>query len=83
MERVPLDVPNGGRQCAYNNINVFDVVVPEIPWFVSGVAGSTNSTVSSINSYVKSFLIAEKHPTTNFFDIDDGEKNAVMDLGAG
>jgi len=39
--------------------------------------------VSSTNSYVKPFLIAEKHPTTNFFDIDDGKKNAVMDLGAG
>ena len=36
-----MDVPNGGGQCAYNNINVFDVVMPEIPWFVSGVAGST------------------------------------------
>jgi hypothetical protein len=36
-----LDVPNGGGQCEYNDINVHDVVVPEIPWFVSGVAGST------------------------------------------
>ena len=41
------------------------------------------STATHINSYVETFLIAEKHPTTNFCELDDGEKNAVMDLGAG
>ena len=40
------------------------------------------STVSNINSYVKPFLIAEKHPPTTDLQIDDGEKNTVMDLGA-
>ena len=29
MERVPLDGPNGGQQCEYNNINVNDVVMSE------------------------------------------------------
>jgi hypothetical protein len=30
MERVPLDVPNGGRQCKYDYINDHDVVMSEI-----------------------------------------------------
>jgi hypothetical protein len=31
MELVPLDVPNGGRRCEYDDINVHDVVMSEIP----------------------------------------------------
>jgi hypothetical protein len=27
MERMPLDVPYGGRRCEYDNINVHDVVI--------------------------------------------------------
>ncbi len=41
MERMPLDGPNGGHWCEYNDINVYDVVMSEIPWFVSGEVGST------------------------------------------
>jgi hypothetical protein len=36
-----LDVPNGGRQCEYNNINDHDVVMSEIPWLCAVVNGST------------------------------------------
>jgi hypothetical protein len=41
MERVPLDVPNGGRLCEYNDINDHDVVMSEIPWLYTVVDGST------------------------------------------
>ena len=41
MERVPLDVPNGGGQCEYNDINDHDVVMLEIPWLWAVVDGST------------------------------------------
>jgi hypothetical protein len=38
MEHVSLDGPKGGRQCEYDGINVndVDVVMVEMPWFVSG-----------------------------------------------
>jgi hypothetical protein len=41
IDHVPLDGPNGGRQSEYDDINVNDVVISEIPWFVSGAAGQT------------------------------------------
>jgi hypothetical protein len=43
MERVPLplDAPNGGRQCGYNDTNDHDVVMSEIPWLCAVVDGST------------------------------------------
>ncbi len=41
MERVFLDVPNGGQQCKYDDINVHDVVMSEIPWLYMVVDGST------------------------------------------
>jgi hypothetical protein len=41
MERVPLDVPYGGRQCEYDDINVHDVVMSEMPWLCAVVDGST------------------------------------------
>ena len=41
MERMPLDGPNRGHWCEYNDTNVYDVVMSEIPWFVSGEVGST------------------------------------------
>jgi len=47
MERVPLDVPNGGRQCEYDDINVHDVVMSEIPWLCVVVDGS-NLAYSSL-----------------------------------
>jgi hypothetical protein len=41
MERVPLDVPNGGRRSEYNDINDHDVIMSEIPWLWAVVDGST------------------------------------------
>jgi hypothetical protein len=41
MERVPLDVPNGGQQCKYDDINVHDVVMSEIPWLRAVVDGKS------------------------------------------
>ena len=43
VERVPMDVPNGGRRCEYNDINDHDhdVVMSEIPWLCTVVDGST------------------------------------------
>jgi hypothetical protein len=41
MEQVPLDVPNGGRRCEYNDINDHDVDMSEIPWLCAVVDGST------------------------------------------
>ena len=38
MERVPLDVPYGGQWCEYDDINVHDVVMSEIPWLCPTVA---------------------------------------------
>jgi hypothetical protein len=35
-----LDVPNGGRQCEYDDINVHDVVMSEKPWLCAVVDGS-------------------------------------------
>jgi hypothetical protein len=58
MERVPLDGPNGGRQCEYDDINVSDVVMLEIPWLVSGVVGST----LSYGSLILIFLVAKTTP---------------------
>jgi hypothetical protein len=43
MERVPLDVPYGGRRCEYDDINVHDVVMLETPWLCAVVDGSTLS----------------------------------------
>jgi hypothetical protein len=40
MERVPLDVPNGGRQCKFEDINVHDVFMSEIPWLRAVVDGN-------------------------------------------
>jgi hypothetical protein len=40
MERVPLDVPNGGQQCKYDDINVHDVVMSKIPWLCAVVDGN-------------------------------------------
>ena len=40
MERVPLDVPNGGQQCKYDDINVHDVVMSEIAWLGAVVDGN-------------------------------------------
>ena len=42
MERVPLDMRNGGRRCEYNDINDHDVVMSEIPWLCAVVDGSTS-----------------------------------------
>jgi hypothetical protein len=42
MERVPLDMQNGGRRCEYNDINDHDVVMSEIPWLCAVVDGSTS-----------------------------------------
>jgi hypothetical protein len=36
-----LDVPNGGQQCKYDDINDHDVVMSEIPWLCAVVDGST------------------------------------------
>jgi len=47
MELVPLDVPNGGWQCEYDDINVHDVVMSEIPWLCAVVDGS-NLAYSSL-----------------------------------
>ena len=41
MEHGPLDVPYGGGQCEYDNINVNDVIMLEIPWLWAVVDGST------------------------------------------
>ena len=41
MECMPLDVPNGGGQCEYDDINVHDVVMLEIPWLCTVVDEST------------------------------------------
>ncbi len=41
MERVPLDVPYGGQRCEYDDINVYDVVMLEIPWLSVVVDGRT------------------------------------------
>ena len=41
MERVPLDVLNGGRRYEYYEINVHDDVMSEIPWLHAVVDGST------------------------------------------
>ena len=38
---VPLDVPNGGWQCEYKDINDHDVVMSEIPWLCAVVDEST------------------------------------------
>jgi hypothetical protein len=51
MERVPLDVPNGGQRFEYDNINVHDVVMLEIPWLCKVVDERT----------VKPFLIPTLH----------------------
>ncbi len=41
MECVPLDLLNGGRLCKYDDINVHDVIMLEIPWLCAVVVGST------------------------------------------
>jgi len=41
IDHVTLDGPSGGRQFEYDDKYVNDVVVLEIPWFVSGSAGQT------------------------------------------
>ena len=41
MERVPLNLPNGGRQRECDTINVNDFVMLEIPWLITGAVGST------------------------------------------
>jgi len=47
MELVPLDVPNGGRQCEYDDINVHDVIMSEIPWLCA-VADGSNLAYSNL-----------------------------------
>jgi hypothetical protein len=42
----------------------------------------TGSTDQRTNSYVKSFLVAEKDRLDEFFDIDDGTKSPNMNLAA-
>ncbi len=41
MKRGPLDVPYEGRQREYNDINVHDFIMLEIPWLCAVVDGST------------------------------------------
>jgi hypothetical protein len=50
MEHVPLDVPNGGRWCDYNGINVHGVIMFGIPWLCTVVDGSTLPFVSLISN---------------------------------
>ena len=40
------------------------------------------STLEYINSYIETFLLAEKHSPTTDLHIDDEKKNAIMNLGA-
>jgi len=47
MKIVPLDVPNGGQQCEYDDINVHDAVMSEIPWLCTVVDGN-NLAYSSL-----------------------------------
>ncbi len=35
-----MDVPNGGQQCKYDDVNVHDVVMSEIPWLHAVVNGN-------------------------------------------
>ena len=41
MDHMPLDGPNGGQQCEYNAINVYDFIISKIPWFLRGAVRST------------------------------------------
>jgi hypothetical protein len=85
MELVPLDVPNGGRQCEYAGINVHDVVMLETPWLCAVVDGS-NLAYSSLllNPTLNPFstLSHRRINTHNHHcDINDGRKHPIIHRG--
>ena len=58
-------MPNGGRWCEYNDINVHDVVMSEIPWLHAVVDGSNLPYGSLIlNPTLKPFSLPKHTPQT-------------------
>ncbi len=64
MEWVLLDVPNGGQQCKYQDINVHDVVMSELPWLHGCGWKYLTPRLLHMKSYVKPFLVVKTHLTT-------------------
>ena len=85
MVHVPLDGPNGGChwQCECNDISVNDVIILEIPWFVSGAIGNTLPYGSQIFIPTWNPISSPKqrHPIT-ICDINDGQQHHIIHLGA-
>lgn len=69
IDHVPLDGPSGGRQFEYDDIYVNDVVMSEIPWFVSGSAGQSLPYFSLILIPMwNPFSLPKQHPPTTICD---------------
>jgi hypothetical protein len=89
MERVPLDVPSGGRRGESNNIKDHDVVMSEIPWLCTVVDGSTLLYGSQILIPTQnSFLTLPRrrnntqHPQPPLFVTSTMVENIKYDIGA-
>ncbi len=79
MELMQLDVPKGGRQCEYDDINVHDVVMSEIPWLCAAVDGS-NLAYSSllINPTLNPFSTLSHRRINTHNHIDDSRKQPII-----
>ncbi len=71
---MPLHVPNGGRKCEYNDINVHDIIISKIPWLCMVVEGSTLPCSGLIfNPTWNPFLLPKHTPQLPYRRLEPGE----------
>jgi hypothetical protein len=74
MERASSALTNRGWKSEHDDINVHDIVVSKISWFVVVEDGFNGNYL-----FLREMLSRpKKQPQTNFFDIDDDQRWAKM-----